>query len=369
MKSVPLRVLHILNNLGSGGAESMLMNLYRTIDKSKVQFDFMVRSTGDNRLVDEIERLGGHVYIMPDFPRKAVSNYLAVDAFFAEHKEYKIIHVHANALIYVFPLILAKKHKIPCRILHSHNTNTCGGMLGRMIHWVNRQLLDRWVTDYLACSDRAARWMFGHRPYTQVNNGIELDAYRYSPEARQRMRAQLGVQHESVIGHVGRFLPVKNHPFIIEIFAELLKQNPDAKLLLIGEGEMTSATRGRINALNLQDRIILTGVVSNVHEYMSAMDAFIFPSFYEGLPLALVEAQANGLPCVISDRIPAASVLTDEVQVLSLSASPAIWAAALRSSLQVPRRSNLPDSLYAFDNQKTVLQLTQFYEEKAGKRH
>lgn len=362
---MPMRVLHILNNLGSGGVEGLLMNIYRVMDRERVQFDFMIRSAKDNRFADEVERLGGHVYIMPDFPRKIMSNYRAVDAFFAEHKEYKIVHVHANALIYVFPLILTKKHRIPCCILHSHNTNTCGGMLGRIIHWVNRQFLGRWVTDYLACSDLAARWMFGNREYIQVNNGIDLKSYQFSQQVRQRIRAQLGVWDEVIIGHVGRFLPVKNHPFIIEVFSELLKHRPEAKLLLIGEGDLSPQTKERIRILNIEDKIILTGVISNVHEYMSAMDVFLFPSFYEGLPLALVEAQANGLPCVISDKIPPAIVLTDGIQVLSLNDPPSIWASALLKNQRVPSTSCcLPDSLKAFDIQETSRQMLNFYESK-----
>lgn len=366
MKSVPLRVLHILNNLGSGGAESMLMNLYRTIDKSKVQFDFMVRSTGDNRLVDEIERLGGHVYIMPDFPRKAVSNYLAVDAFFAEHKEYKIIHVHANALIYVFPLILAKKHGIPCRILHSHNTNTMWGWIGRLIHKINVHLVAPLVTDRLACSDDAGKWMFGKKEYKLLNNGIDIENNSFSEISRQRIRQRLGIEGRFIIGHVGRISPQKNHSFIVDVFIEVEKKHPDSILLLIGEGQLPPSVQERLRRACLLNKVIMTGVVSDVPAYMSAMDAFLFPSLYEGLGMVVIEAQANGLPCYISDRIPRSAVLTPLVHVLSLDDAVSRWAESILNCTSSRRESKIPTQLDCYDIRTTAQQLTDFYYTKVS---
>lgn len=360
---MPIRILHVLNNLGSGGVEGLLMNIYRVIDRAKIQFDFMIRSARDNRFADEVEQMGGRVFIMPDFPRKVLDNYRAVDAFFAEHKEYDIIHVHANALIYTIPLLLARKHGVPHRILHSHSTGTSGGLVGRVLHKLNKLFLDILCTDRLACSEDAARWMYGKRTYTLVNNGIDIESYRYSPERRQQIRSQLGLRDELLIGHVGRFLPVKNHDFIIEVFAELLKQSPDAKLLLIGEGKMSPKTQKRIRNLNIEDNIIQTGVVSNVHEYMSAMDIFIFPSKYEGLGIAGIEAQASGLPSFISDKIPERVMTSDSVHVLSLKDSPQEWANAILSCRMYERVRVDNNALENFDIRKTAQKLVDFYSE------
>lgn len=362
---IPIRILHVLNNLGSGGVEGLLMNIYRNIDRDKIQFDFMIRSPKNNRFENEVIRMGGRVFIMPEFPKKIIQNYLAVDKFFSEHGEYKIIHVHANALIYTIPLILAKKHGISCRILHSHNTNTRAGILGRIIHASNRIMLDRWATDLLACSKPAAFWMFGRRAYTLVNNGVDLETYRYSSNARDCIRHLLGVGNELVIGHVGRFLPSKNHPFIIEVFAEVLKLQPNAKLLLIGEGEMSPAIQNRIKDLGIANKIYCTGVVSNVQEYLSAMDVFFFPSLYEGLPLALIEAQANGLPCVISKTIPQDVIISDNIYTLALDVSPKTWAEHLLNAAEGNRIIPQNDKLLAYDIREITRRLSLFYEHKA----
>lgn len=363
-----MRILHILNNLGSGGVEGLLMNIYRNIDRDKIQFDFMIRSSKNNRFENEVIRMGGRIFIMPEFPKKIIQNYLAVDKFFSEHGEYKIIHVHANALIYTIPLILAKKHGISCRILHSHNTNTYAGILGRIVHVANRFMLDRWATDLLACSKPAAFWMFGRRAYTLVNNGVDLETYRYSSNARDCIRHLLGVSNELLIGHVGRFLPSKNHPFIIEVFAEVLKLQPNAKLLLIGEGKMSPAIQNRIKDLGIADKIYCTGVVTNVQDYLSAMDVFFFPSLYEGLPLALIEAQANGLPCVISKTIPQDVIISNNVYTLALDVSPKTWADHLLNAAEGNRVIPQNDKLLAYDIREITRRISLFYEQKATDR-
>ncbi len=343
----------------------MLMSLYRAIDKRQVQFDFMVRDSKNNRFIDEVEALGGHVYILPSFPRHMVDNYKALDNFLSIHKEYSIIHVHANALIYTIPFALAQKHGITCRILHSHSTNTCGGPLGQLIHMTNRMRVGHLATDFLACSKNAAQWMFGRRSYIQINNGIDLEEYRYSNSARQHIRHQLGLSEEDyLIGHVGRILPVKNHPFIIEVFVEALKLQPSSKLLLIGEGELPTKVKEKIKELGIGEKIIQTGVVSNVYEFLSAMDAFIFPSLYEGLGIAAIEAQANGLPCFISSNVPSSVVVTDRAHVLSLQDSPSVWAKVMMQHMHVDRISAPTEELQQYDIRSTAQQLMDLYLSK-----
>lgn len=360
-----IRILHILNNLGSGGTETFVMNCYRKINRQHIQFDFLIRSPNNNYLIKEIESLGGRVFIMPNFPRKCISNYIETSRFLQSHKEYKILHVHANSLIYTLPLILGKQHHIPHRIIHSHSINCSGGFLGNIIHYLNRALISRWATDFLACSTDAAKWMFNNDDYIHINNGIDLQLYQYSTCARKIIRDKLNIHNDFVIGHVGRFLPVKNHAFIIDVFSEVLKYIPNSKLLLIGEGELPQNVKDKIESLRLAKSICFAGVVSNVHEYLSAMDAFIFPSLYEGLGIALIEAQANGLPCFVANTIPAESILNDNVFALNLCDKPSSWAQKIvKHAHDRIAHATLSDKLLYMDVRHTVQKLTDFYISK-----
>lgn len=294
-----IRVLHVLNNLGSGGAESFVMNVYRNIDRSKVQFDFLIRSNQNGEMVDEIKSMGGRIIIIPSFPRHFVSNYIQLNSFLKSHaKDYSAIHVHANALIYIKPLQLAKKYGIKKIVIHSHNT--CSAYPA--IHRFNINRVDKWVTDRFACSNMAGRFMFGDKSFTFVPNGINLKKFSYSDTARNRIREKYNISDSTVVvGHVGRFTYQKNHEKLLEIFLGYQKICPDSKLMLIGDGDKKEGIIALVNKYRISNDVIFTGSVTNVNEYLSAMDIFCLPSYYEGLAIVLIEAQANGLPCIVSD--------------------------------------------------------------------
>ena len=214
-----VRVLHIINGLGSGGAESFLMNMYRNIDREKIQFDFLLRSE-ENMYKDELEKMGSKVYVTASFPKHFMKNYCETKKFLKEHK-YEVIHVHANALLYLTALILAKKEGVKCRIVHSHSISAKYPVL-KIIHNFNKNLLHFWATDYLACSEDAGKWMF-KKQYTHIKNSTDLDKFRFNRRKRECVREELGIDEDVfVIGHIGRFLPVKNHSFILSVFKSII---------------------------------------------------------------------------------------------------------------------------------------------------
>lgn len=361
-----IRVLHVLNNLGSGGAESLLMNVYRKIDRDKVQFDFLIRSDKNGPIVDEILSLGGRVFCIAEYPRHFFRNGKELKAFLKEHREYSIIHVHANALIYIKPLVLAKRFAIPCRIIHSHSITAARGIpFLKQIHSFNRERIKSLATHRFACSEAAGKWMFGSGLYKIVNNGIDLETIQFCVTGRERIRKQYQLENSFVIGNVGRFSHPKNHPFMIRLFAAYAASHPDARLLLVGEGELFDEIQALAKQLKVYEKITFTGAVSNVADYLSAMDVFLFPSLYEGLGMALVEAQAAGLPCIVSNTVPNSAILNDNCRCVSLNAPMETWIDALNEK---SKRETSSELLRKFDINVVAKELEANYLEMAGHR-
>ena len=355
-----IRVLHVLNNLGSGGAESFVMNIYRNIDRTEVQFDFLIRSNQNGSMVKEISDMGGKVFILPSFPKHVFENYRKLDYFLRNHScEYTAIHVHANALIYVKPLQLAEKYKIPIRIIHSHSTNSKMALL----HKVNILRIDKWCTTRFACSELAGEWMFPKRQYKIIPNGISLERFKFNNYDRDKVRKIYDLDNKIVIGHVGRFTTPKNHPFIINLFEEYHKRNRDSALMLVGDGENKEHIKMLVKEKGLTDSVFFVGAVSNVWEYMSAMDIFLFPSFYEGFGIVLLEAQANGLPCVVSNVISNLAIVNENIVSLGLDKGLDVWLKALEQ-LNSERLDVLNDALYVYDIKKVSRDLELFYQKQ-----
>ena len=333
-----IRVLHVLHGLGSGGAEMVVMNWYRGIDRQKIQFDFLLRSSS-NVYADEIERYGGKVFVMPEYPRHWLNNRKQTARFLDEHPEYRIIHVHANALIYTDVLRLARQKGIPCRIMHSHNTHMASAIY-RPIHELHKHTIEQDATDYLACSKEAGLWMFPSGNFQVVPNGIDLNRFRFDGAVRDQYRKELGLDGHFVLGHAGRFLAQKNHGFLLKVFGEVCKREPDALLLLCGEGPLENKLRQTIQSMGLEQRVRFLGVRRDMPALMQAMDVFVFPSRFEGLGIVLIEAQACGLPCIASDCVPPEAAVTDDYRTLPLSLAPAQWADAVIAWKGSPRKDN-----------------------------
>jgi len=306
----PIRVLQAVVNMNRGGAETFLMNLYRNIDRSKVQFDFLTSRPGV--FDDEIKELGGRIYRIPYISDTGHFSYLrALDRFFAEHSAFSAIHAHMDRMSGLV-LRSARKYGIPVRIAHSHNTKSEGGTASRVYKWLAGANIAKAATHYAACSHAAGKWLFGGRSGKAViwPNGIDTEHFAFQPDVRSAVRNELGLDdHQLVVGHVGRFAPQKNHLGLLDIFAELVKARPDSMLLLAGDGALRTAIEERIQSLHLADKVKLLGVCPQIDRLLQAFDAMLFPSLHEGLPVTLIEAQGAGLPCIISDAI------TDEVDL------------------------------------------------------
>ena len=314
----------------------MIMNYYRHMDRSKVQFDFLTHRDFRADYDDEIETLGGRIYHLPRLVPWSRNYHRALESFFDEHPEYRIVHVHQDCLSSVI-LRIAKDRGIPVRIAHSHSSSQDKN-IKYIIKLFYKQFISRYATDLFACGRDAGDWMFGKADYRIVNNAIDAAAYRYCPQRTGDMRRSLEIPDDAlIVGHVGRFSYPKNHEYLIDIFAVLYKKAPNAYLLLVGDGQNRKMIQEKVDALQISDRVIFAGLRSDVANLMQAMDVFVFPSRYEGLPLTLVEAQAAGLPCLISDHVPLDCRLTPLVHQFALEETPDKWADKVLALVQTVR--------------------------------
>ncbi len=301
--SNPIRILHVVVNMNRGGAETLIMNLYRNIDRSKVQFDFLTCKEGV--FDQEIRQLGGTIHRIPYISEVGHFGYMKeLNQFFSTNNQYDIVHSHLNKMSGLV-VKTAKKHGMKFCISHSHNTGGEGNVLAQGYKWYSGIFIPTHSDFTFACSEAAAKWLFGNRSNHAklLNNGIELETFRYSSEIREMVRKELGITDQLVIGHVGRFNKQKNHRFLIEVFAELIKKRPNSLLLLCGDGVLRSDIEKRVRELNIEEHVRFLGVRSDIHRLLQAFDVFVFPSLHEGLPVTLIEAQAAGVPCIISNEI------------------------------------------------------------------
>lgn len=356
-----IRILHVVTYMGRGGLETMLMNYYRNIDREKLQFDFLVHRQERADYDDEIEAMGGRIYRISrlnpfnPFYRKELKR------FFEEHREYKIIHVHQDCLSSV-ALKTAKKCGIPVRIAHSHSSSQDKN-LKYLIKLFYRRSIAKYATGLLACSEEAGRWMFCGAEFQTLNNAIDTQSYSFQETVRKQLREEMGILPEELtVGHVGRFNYPKNHQFLIDVFEALTKKVP-CKLLLVGDGDLKPEIEKKVMLKQLEEKVIFTGVRSDVAQLMQAMDVFVFPSHYEGLPVTLIEAQAAGLPCLISDHIPSECKKTELVKQLSLEASPDFWAEKIVEAAKLQRKNTYEEICKAgFDIKENAVRLQKYYE-------
>lgn len=346
------RVLHVIPSMDRGGAETFIMNIYRHIDRSKLQFDFLLYTDQDSAYNDEIRALGGKIFSVSARNKGFLKNRLAVDEFFRTHPEYRIVHQHVSSLTYVTPLTCAHKYGVPVRIVHCHNTREAGSSLHHYLHLWNQRTLKSYATDYFACSEAAARWLCGKEQYKAgkyavINNAIEADRFVYDPELRGKMRLALGVENKFVVGHVGRFFYQKNHAFLVDIFKVVHDHHPEAVLLLVGDGELREEIEMKIRDLGLQDFVIMAGVRSDIPDLLQAMDVFVVPSHYEGLCIALIEAQAAGLSCLASASIPVDAAITGLVEMIALDKGAEFWAEKVNRVFDHQERGNTLDQIIA----------------------
>lgn len=330
---MPVKVLEVLDSLNLGGIQTLLMNLCAGLDPDKVSVSFLVFRQGRQVYADECDTHGWPIYQLPGRHDGLRAQQKALAAFFREHPDFDAVHYHTNCLSNINPLTAATKAGVPLRILHSHSSSVLGNPIHKVLHRLNKPKVKRIANCYIACGKEPAAWMYAGTGVEDqvilVPNGIDVAAFRYDEAVRRRVRRELNLDGQYVIGHVGRFNEVKNHTFLLDAFAEAAKREPDALLLLVGDGVLRGAAEEKAAALGLKERVRFLGVRKDVPELMQAMDRLALPSLYEGFPVTLVEAQAAGLPCTVSDRITPDAALKSNMTVLPLESGAAAWADAL----------------------------------------
>lgn len=321
----PIRVLHILQRMEAAGVQTLLMSIYRKIDRNKVQFDFLVHYKTPQFFDDEVKKLGGKLYRLSfreDYdPIKYI---IDLNKFFSEHNEYKIIHGHMHSLGAVY-LWAAKKHNIPIRIAHSH-TNSTQKDIKQIPKLIMNNLYAKYATHLFSCSEAAGKYMFGNKKFTVINNAIDTSRFSANKEKRAAIRHELGIDDSFVIGCVGRFEIQKNQKFSVDIFEELLKKRPDSVLLFIGSGSMEQEIKELVSAKRLTNKVKFLGNRFDVDALYNAMDVFLFPSLFEGLGIVGVEAQSTGIPTVCTDTLPEEISVSPLIYRVSLSETPEYWA-------------------------------------------
>lgn len=374
----PARILHVLGGLSLGGAESRIMDLYRWIDREQVQFDFLVhqKETGERipEFYDaEAETLGGRIYTLPKFRLYNILSYRqAVRAFFREHHAFRLVQGHMTSTASLY-LPEARRAGIPMAVAHARSAGVDQGLKGQVTRLLRLPLLSQ--ADYcFACSREAGMAVFGsrwsgHEKSWILPNAIDAGQFAYAPQKRQEMRQRLGLGESLVIGHVGRFHYAKNHEYLLEVFhvlnRRLAAEGRRSVLLLLGEGEGQQAIRERCRALGLEADVWFLGNRKEVWEYYQAMDMFVFPSRFEGLPGTVIEAQAAGLPCLVSDRVTRECGVSSLVRFLDIDQKPEVWAEQIlteRSGFSGDRTEGLTAVRKAgFDVRQQARNMERFY--------
>ncbi len=364
----PVRVLNVLGTTNLGGAESRVMELYRAINKRKVQFDFLVHTDKEGQYDAEIHQLGGMIYHVPRFRVINILSYRkTLHRFFQEHKEFVAVQGHMTSTAAIY-LPIAKKAGISMTIAHARSAGVDRGLKGVATKMLRSSL--KYKADYcFTCSAEAAEAVYGRNwieagKVWTIPNAIDVQRFVFQETVRQQVRKELGFEHEFVIGHVGRFGFMKNHSYLIDIFAQLCKIRDDAVLVLIGEGELKQEIQEKVNRLGLSNRVRFLGNRFDVERYYQAFDYFVFPSLFEGLPGSVAEAQASGLRCLVSDKVTKEAALTDLVTYKSIEEPAASWASeVMRNSKKALVREDMRAVIAAkdFDVQKLAAKMEAFY--------
>ncbi|MEW7291819.1 glycosyltransferase family 1 protein [Aquimarina sp. 2304DJ70-9] len=361
--------------MGRGGAESMIMNYYRNIDRKKIQFDFLVHRQERGAFDDEIENLGGTIYRMnpinPFFPN---SYYNELRSFFKEHSEYTIVHSHLNTFS-SFVLKIAEEFKIPYRIAHAHTATeriklkdmlhpkSAKEALKKSVKFQLKKRIHNHTTHYFSCGEKAGNWLFGaEQSFEIMNNAIDAEKFTYNPKVSEDYKKELNLEDELVLGHIGNFTDPKNHTYLLKVFQKVLQKKEDSSLVLIGDGPLRKSIENEAKSLSIDHKVHFLGLRTDIANLCQMLDVFIFPSLYEGLPVTLIEAQAAGLKIFASDTITKEVHITDDITFLSILDNPSVWADDILKHHTYKRGNNF-DALkkHGYDIKSGVKAFEDFY--------
>ena len=333
---VPIRILYVNGGpLNRGGIESYMMNYYRNFDRSKVQIDFVSIGMKKAAYDEEIEHLGGKIYYIPKKSKNYIKYKKELRKIF-KMNDYKIVHTHMDAMGMTV-LKEAEKCNVPIRIAHSHNTQHLTSNFFKLrINEFARKNINKYATHMFACSEKAGRWLFGDECFENgevklINNAIEINKFLYDDTKRKELRNKFNISNNDiVIGHVGRFDEQKNHKFLISIFKKLIDIDDSYKLILIGDGHLKFNIKEMVKEFNIENKVIFISSCDNVNEFYNMFDIFILPSLFEGLGIVAIEAQVNGLSCVLSDTIPREVKISNNIKFISLN-DEGMWINSIKS--------------------------------------
>ena len=360
------KVLMIMNSLGCGGTENFVMNLYRCWDREKLQVDFLATDTnGTQYFENEIIEKGGIIYKVPGKNRKPLTTLLEI-YHIVKNGHYNVVHRHSDNSLMALDLCAAAMGGAKVRIAHSHSSDTSSVKI-RILHYVFRPLLNFIATTKYACGDKAGKWMFGKNEFKVIKNGIVVEKFAYNDRIRAKMRGLLNINEETILlGHVGRFDIAKNQVFLVYILDKLTQMyERDFKLVLIGDGPLKNHIREIVYEKKLEKQVVFVDTCNNVNEWLHAMDIFVFPSIYEGLPLSLIEAQASGTKCLISDSVTTQVTVTPLVEFAPLDAGVEQWAKKIHELvLQPQKRKDTAEMVIksGYDIRSVATELSTIYE-------
>lgn len=334
-----VRVLHVVSVMNRGGVETMLMNFYRHIDREKIQFDFVVHGKDVGDYEPEIRAMGGRIFHVRTKTESFLGN-LADIRRVVQENHYQIVEVHQDAMS-MFALRAAQKGGATVRIAHAHSTSMPPSRPGKILYPFAIKRTTRYATHKFSCSQKSAAYLFhGDVAGTiYIYNGIETDKFRFDENARKKIRQDYALGDSFVLGQVGNFLHPKNQLFTLDVFQAILDRNPQARLVFCGAGKDMEVCRQKASEQGIAQAVFFAGNVDNIHEMLSAFDALILPSFYEGFPISVIEGQCSGLPCFVSDTITQETKITDLVHYVSLRSSPVEWAEEILRTPSVDRSS------------------------------
>lgn len=376
-ENAPIRVLHVVGRMDRGGIETMIMNLYRAIDRDKVQFDFLTHYGREAEYNEEIRSMGGRIFNMPalkDGNKVYFSRFFVygkeLKKFFSEHKEISVIHGHLTQLASIYMPIAKKYGNVSCCIAHGHNTKSIAGLVSivtRFMHWPLQYCAD----ELFSCSAEAARWIIPKHSkrigeVKILRNAIDSEKFNFNEEIRGEVRQELDLDGCEALACVARFEDVKNHAFLVSLFYEYKKTRPKSKLLLIGDGPLREGVERQVEQLALVGDVRFLGVRGDVGRLLQGVDVVVMPSKYEGLPVSLIEAQTAGLPCVVSDGVSREVDITGNCQFISLDSPMEEWCQAIHAALQNVRTEGKEAIVESgYDTTETAREMQRFYLEKA----
>lgn len=354
--------MQVVGKMNAGGVKAVVMEYYRHIDRNKIQFDFIVDEDSKDIAWEEIESLGGRVFVVPRYER--IFSYIKELYLLFRKEKVDIVHCRINTLN-VFPLMAAWAARVPVRIAENLTTSHPDEKK-TILKKLLRPFQALFATNCMACSKHCAEWMYGKNYKKKVEivpTAYDTKKYAYQYERREAVREALGIRGKTVFGNIGRMTFQKNQLFLLDIFSEIKKKNKNAVLLLIGDGELRPLIEKKIEALKLENEVILTGTKSEVADYYQAMDCFLFPSKYEGLGIVVVQAQNSGLPCVVSTEVPSEANITGQVKYLKLSDNKNVWAQKALEEVEFSKREDQTEKLNkaGYDIVEASRKLSDFY--------